>query len=463
MESSPILGSQESGSQSFVTKLKSHIKIRFIHVALILSGLLVAHAMRANLGVAIVQMVENRTVSSSSGVIYYQEDFDWSPKEQGVLLSAFYWCYTFNQLPGGLLAFKFGGKFIFGVSIFATAVCTCLTPPAATYGGYYAVFVMRALQGLFEGMSYPAATQLCSWWTPRLERTIIIAISFSGGTLGTATAMALSGIIAHSLGWPSIYYFFGTVGIIWTILWIFLTSETPEKHPLISADELQHIQATRQLSAVEFNRLRDVPWCHILTSVPVWAVSVAMFAEYWGYYTMQSELPSYMSQVLHFDIRQIGILAALPYFTMFAVTVSSSHVTDFVRRKNYMSSTNIRKLFIFVGFCLQFIFLLLISYSKDASVIIILLCLGIGSGGLALPSFNGNVLDLSQRYATFVMVIANTFSNLPGMLAPVVTSFLVSASVDNWAYVFLISSLFYLSGALFFAMFGSADTQPWND
>ena len=49
----------------------------------------------------------------------------------GVILSAFYYGYMVTQLPGGVLARKFGGATILGLSVGTSGALTMLTPLAA--------------------------------------------------------------------------------------------------------------------------------------------------------------------------------------------------------------------------------------------------------------------------------------------------------------------------------------------
>ena len=44
----------------------------------------------------------------------------------------------------------------------------------------------------------------------------------------------------------------------------------------------------------------------MLTSVPVWAIVVAHFAENWGFYTWLTELPTFVKHVLHVELAEVG-------------------------------------------------------------------------------------------------------------------------------------------------------------
>lgn len=55
-----------------------------------------------------------------------------------------------TQIPGGILAEKYGGKYVLGLGILLTDFFCVLTPLAARQGGANAVIVMRVLTGLAE-------------------------------------------------------------------------------------------------------------------------------------------------------------------------------------------------------------------------------------------------------------------------------------------------------------------------
>jgi hypothetical protein len=55
-------------------------------------------------------------------------------------------------------------------------------------------------------------------------------------------------------------------------------------------------------------RPQSVPWRSILTSVPVWALVLTHMAQNWGFYTLLTELPTYMKNILHFNIKVRRVL-----------------------------------------------------------------------------------------------------------------------------------------------------------
>jgi hypothetical protein len=51
---------------------------------------------------------------------------------------------------------------------------------------------------------------------------------------------------------------------------------------------------------------RQTPWIDIFTSLPMWAVVVAHCGQNWGFWTLLTEMPSYMNSILKFDLKSVS-------------------------------------------------------------------------------------------------------------------------------------------------------------
>ena len=69
--------------------------------------------------------------------------------QPGWILSSFFFGYLVTQIPGGWLAERYGGRWIFGIGIVMTAVFTLFTPLAA-YWHIGALIAVRVAEGFFE-------------------------------------------------------------------------------------------------------------------------------------------------------------------------------------------------------------------------------------------------------------------------------------------------------------------------
>lgn len=131
--------------------------------------------------------------------------------------------------------------------MFVNSVFAFLVPVAARQGGVFWLCVVRFIQGLGEGPIVPCTHAMLAKWIPPNERSRVGAAVYSGAQFGTVISMPLSGLLAEygfDGGWPSIFYIFGLIGMVWSIAFIILVYEEPDKDPKISEKEKKYIQST---------------------------------------------------------------------------------------------------------------------------------------------------------------------------------------------------------------------------
>lgn len=425
---------------------------------LALLGFANIYAMRANLSVAIVEMTSGSERLINGAKHHINGEFSqWSPVTQGVVLGSFFYGYIITQIPGGFLAHQYGGKTVFAVGVFGTAVFTLLTPPMAK-AGYIPLIVARFLEGLFEGVTYPAMHVMWSHWAPVLEKTKLATSAFSGSYFGTVISMPVSAYIGERFGWQYIFYFFGLIALAWCYFWMKRVQDYPAMDPDITTDELTLLQR----DAVNQN-IYVVPWREILSSSPVWAVIAAHFCQNWGFYTMMTQLPRILKDLApNFEMEKAGFLAGLPYLIMGGTLIWGGQLADYLRKERNMDTLTVRRRFCVAGFIGQAVFLVLASLATSPTLLIGYLSVSIGLGGICWAGFSVNHLDLAPQYAGHLMGISNTLATLPGMVAPLIAGMIVQHGyASEWNIIFYSTALIYAVGGGIFWKFASGELQPW--
>ena len=56
-------------------------------------------------------------------------------------------------------------------------------------------------------------------WVPVRERSRSLALVYSGMYSGSILGLALSPHMIEWLRWPSVFYIFGSLGVVWFLLW----------------------------------------------------------------------------------------------------------------------------------------------------------------------------------------------------------------------------------------------------
>ncbi|XP_019743657.1 sialin isoform X1 [Hippocampus comes] len=438
-------------------------------------GFFVVYALRVNLSVAMVDMLNTtkQEQHNHSGSVcpahpsparpkhnHTASLYNWDSETQGWILGSFFYGYILTQIPGGYLASRLGPKWLLGLGTLGTVMFTLLTPLAADLGASYLIAV-RVLEGVGEGVTFPAMYSMWAAWAPPLERSRLLTISQIGAHIGTVVSLPLSGEICFYLDWTYVFYIFGAVGLLWFMLWAFLAFDSPNSHPWISEQERVYITGSlkKELSPL----VQHIPWRAIVTSRPLLAIVVAHFSYNWTFYTLLTLLPTYMNDVLGFSIQQNGLLSALPYLGCAMFTLLSGQLADYLRERWRYPTVAVRKFFSVVGMIGPAVFLVAAGYTGcNYTLALTFLTISSSLGGLSSSGFNINHLDIAPSYAGILLGITNCFATIPGMVGPVIArSLTVNNTIEEWQTVFYIAAAINIFGATFYSIFGRGNVQPW--
>ncbi|XP_054713555.1 vesicular glutamate transporter 1-like [Uloborus diversus] len=418
-------------------------------------GFIISFGIRCNMGVAVVKMVDSKGGKTP--------EFTWTTGTIGLVDSSFFWGYLITQIPGGFLATKYPANRIFGTAIAVSAFLNLLIPKSAQIHESV-VIIVRICQGLVEGVTYPACHGIWKYWAPPMERSRLATIAFCGSYAGAVVGMPLSAILTENISWQACFYIYGLFGLIWYVFWLWLTFERPSKHPTISQAELIYIENSLGQMAKTLPTLRTTPWKSMFTSMPVWAIIVANFCRSWTFYLLILSQPMYFSEVLQLEVDQSGIVGALPHLLMTIVVPFGGYLADYLRRREILTTTGVRKMFNCGGFGLEATFLLIVAYTRSNVIVIIALTLAVGFSGFAISGFNVNHLDIAPRYASILMGMSNGFGTLAGMICPLVEeSITAEGTPDEWQRVFITASLIHFAGVIFYGLFASGEKQKWAE
>uniref|UniRef100_A0A6Q2ZB29 Vesicular glutamate transporter 1 n=1 Tax=Esox lucius TaxID=8010 RepID=A0A6Q2ZB29_ESOLU len=433
------------------------------YIIAILSGLgfCISFGIRCNLGVAIVSMVNDHTVWKGNKEILVAAQFSWDPETVGMIHGSFFWGYIVTQIPGGFICQRYKANKVFGFAIVATSTLNMLIPSAARTH-YSCVILVRICQEMYLNSCHG----IWAKWAPPLERSRLATTAFCGSYAGAVVAMPLAGVLVQYIGWPSVFYVYGSFGIAWYLFWILVSYESPAAHPTITPEERKYIEEAIGESAGFANPLQKfkTPWRAFFTSMPVYAIIVANFCRSWTFYLLLISQPAYFEEVFGFEISKVGMVSALPHLVMTIVVPIGGQLADYLRTHNIMTTTNVRKLMNCGGFGMEATLLLVVGYSHTKVMAISFLVLAVGFSGFAISGFNVNHLDIAPRYASILMGISNGVGTLSGMVCPLIVGAMTKhKSRQDWQGVFLIASVVHYGGVIFYGIFASGEKQPWAD
>lgn len=245
--------------------------------------------------------------------------YDWSESQANFLMGSFFWTYVIFQIPAARLAELLGTKWVLATAAIGSSILSLLSPLAASIS-VETFIAVRLVLGVCQTALYPAAYILYCKWLPPNERSMALPILYAAAYAGSIISSLGTGFLCgvESLGWEYSFYLPGVVCAIWSIVWIFVASNTPRENRFISIKELEFIEtnlesATREKELNEKSTDKEISWRKIGSSEPVWALIYAFLGSNWSFTIVLLIVPSYLNYVIGVETSMNGIIMAVIY------------------------------------------------------------------------------------------------------------------------------------------------------
>jgi ACS family hexuronate transporter-like MFS transporter len=233
------------------------------------------------------------------------KDIPLSNQQFSYLQSAFLVSYAFLYAGGGKFADALGTRRGFTwIMVFWSIAC--LSHGLAT--SFAMLAVSRFLLGMGEGGGFPAATRVVAEWFPVEERATAMGMINAGTAVGAVAAPPMIALILAYANWRWIFFFAGTIGLLWTIWWR-LAYFPPQQHPGLSGAERNTLASAMHPSLPS----QTLPWARLLRVRETWGLVSAKFLSDAAWYFYLFWLPKYLYEARGFDIKAVGSLAWIPY------------------------------------------------------------------------------------------------------------------------------------------------------
>ena len=342
-----------------------------------------------------------------------------SPKTMGYILSGWNWAYTASQLFVGPLLDRFGVWIVMGIGSGIWGITTVALPVATTG---IALFLMLAVFGFGQSMLIPGtAAGISRWFGPR-DRARAVAVAFSGNQVGLAIGGTIAAFVLAKLGWRAVFYCTGGGSLLVTILWVL---GYPEKR-IGRRSAPQSTRGAGDLSrpAVE----QSMSWASLFLHRSTWGIAFGQMGYLYAYYFFISWLPGYLFIERHMTLLKSGIISTLPFWAGMVGTLGGGWLTDHLIQRG-ASHTVARKSVIGASLTTATVLVIAAAFTQKSWLAVTLLTLCVGFLRLTAGPANSLPIDLAPTALVGSLAsIQNFFSNIGGLLAPIVTGYIVSST-----------------------------------
>jgi len=384
--------------------------------------------------IAVITYLDRVCISAAAP--YISDELHLTTGQMARVLSAFALSYALFEVPSGWLADRIGPRKVLTRIVVWWSAFTMLTGAASRYSTLLAV---RFLFGAGEAGALPSGSNAVSRWFPLAERGKANGAILFGTRVGGMIGVPLVLLLIHQWGWRASFVIVGSTGLVWAVAWWVWFRDNPAQHPSVDAGELAWIQ---QDGAVPPHS--STPWSTLLRSPNLWAICAMYFTYGYGLYFYFTWLPTYLIRVLGFSVVSGGLLSGLPFFFAGIANLTGGWLTDALAR-----TRGLRVARCWLGFG-SFLTGAILTFAStlvaDSMAKAVLLALALGSVDLALSACWSVCLDVGRRSAGVVTGFMNTFSNLGGVLTPIVVAYCVDRW-QSWTIPFYVTALIYAAGA----------------
>jgi ACS family hexuronate transporter-like MFS transporter len=327
-----------------------------------------------------------------------------SPGSFGVVLSSFGLGYMLAQIPGGLLADRWGAKMMLVVGPIFWALFTGATGLVSTVAG---LAVARFCFGLSEGISNSSIPKVIGDTFSSLERARAISICFTALAVAPALAGPLVGTLLNAYGWQAVFVVLMAPALLAALI----------NFLVIPAPQAPSEPAPGMPQAGDEGSLGD-----LLRQPGLWLMALAHFSyniAYWGYLGW---MPSYLVSAHNINLKALGPLGGIPYIFAFLGMLLVGWLDG--RWLHRYRPQFVACVFVAGGLSLFF------AYRADTLAMSLA---GLSGAALCLYGAQGPfaaiMLDLApvRSRATFAGTVT-TAAQIGGFVAPLVIGFLVDAT-----------------------------------
>ena len=432
-------------------KTASMTRYRWVVLAVIVVVYMLAAADRANIGIALP---------------YIQKEFGATNAEVGLLVSAFFLFYSLGQIPAGFLLSKVSVRVVAPAAIGLTSVVTLLIGTSHSIG---MLKLYRSALGVAEAALPLSMLSTINRWFPPREKGMATGAFLSAAKMGAVIAPPVGAALILLDGWRTMFIAFAVPGVLLALLWWWLVPNDPRTCKRVSDAEAEHIedQTTTQNGAVRTHkdfgtfdrvlRYERTPTLETSRSVfrswNVWGCGLGYLLMTGVVNVLLAWLPKYLGEVKHFELMQVGFVAALPFVGGVLGNIVGGWLSDRIldrRRKPTMMISA-------VATCLMMIALV---YAPNGLLAVSLLLFGTGFLlNIGYSSFSVYSMSLTTRKTYPVAAsVVNSAGQAGGAMAPLITGFLLDSY--SWTAVFIFLGVCSLAALAFVLTISEPATAP---
>ncbi len=363
-----------------------------------------------------------------------KKEFNFTDTQFGMILGAFGLGYVLLSALGGWLVDVWGTRIVWPLAAIGWSLCVTFLGFAS---GFWGFIWLRFLLGLAEGPHFPAmASSISNWLTPN-ERARALSFGLVAIPLSSCIGAPITSYLVATLGWRAMFWSISLVGIVWAGVWYWLFRDRPEESSFVNDQEKEYIKTS--IAKVKTEKSAPIDWRFILTHPALIANNIAYFAFGYMLFFATLWLPGYFLHEHNLDLKSVGWYLTIPWLVGAIFLKAGGILSDWLYKKTG-SGRIARANLIWVTQALAGTFFVLLSCADSLWTATFFLSLGLGFGLMAQPAFFSVNIDIAKERAGSSQGINTSCLSLGGILAPILTGWLIDKTGSYQAAFLLLAA-----------------------
>ncbi len=363
-----------------------------------------------------------------------------SESQWGWVLSVFTISYGLMQVPLGVWGDKRGYRLVLALIVLWWSLFTGLTGLAWSFGS---LLVIRFMFGIGEAGSYPCMTGVVVKWYKQHETSTAQGYIWAASRMGGALTPFIVLPVLTLLGWHWAFYLLAALGVVWAAGWYLWYRNHPADVKGITAEELASLPEAAQKSETKV----AIPWRRMMQNRQFWLILAMYFFYAWGSWFFFSWFPRFMEVGRGFDKSELTYVIAIPFVMSMIGNIAGGYLSSRLSLKYGLKVG--RRLLGVGGLAVSALFMFLAAFIPGKIEVFVFLSLAFGVIDLMLPSAWAICSDIGGRYSGAVSGAMNTAGNIGGFVCATAFGYLIEATGNYNAPLFVITAMLVIAAVLF--------------
>jgi ACS family D-galactonate transporter-like MFS transporter len=366
-------------------------------VGLLCLGMAIAYFDRVNLSVALA-------------LPDFIDFFHLTDADRGALNSAFFFTYAALQIPAGWFVDRYGVKFPYAGGFLVWSILSALTGLVTSFRQLFAV---RLLLGVSEAMVTPAGMRWIRFNCAENQRGLAVGLYMAAAKVGPAVGVLLATWLIALAGWRAMFVIIGLGCVFWLMPWMALVRNDDQ--------ELERAAAKQQLHG------NKIPFSRVMASPVIWGTIIGTFSYQYFVYFCMTWMPAYFVERRNLSLQNMGFYTGFSFAGMAIVATLAGWAADRLIDRGG-DPVRVRKSFAIAGFLVASTELIG-AMSDSPAVALFFAVFSLSGLGLTTANYWALTQTLIPGAAVGRIVgVQNCAANLPGIVAPLLTGWLLQVT-----------------------------------